>query len=223
MNGLAPIRNINNSILATTHASPMPIQGTEHVIESVQYKRMTPGTISGQETVNTTLKKKFYGNSSNKTASAIAEKKRITQIGKVSNTTPCKNVDNNQAIYAQQNALRGTRNSGYVLPKKCVNTPSSINTFNGRSISVNPGNPGGHTWYNLGQKRWTKFCANNDITNVSHYYPDYVRGELGTSAPKRINNEPLYNLTSGPLASIGYAKSYTDIRNRYIFQRYNPI
>ena len=222
MNGYAPIQVINNAILKTIHASPFQVYGTDQSNERYEYQRQIPAL--GVDTVTTQLKKKFYGNSTNRSASAIAVKRRVTQIGLYSNTTPIQQVNNNN-IPTEKTNLRRVRNSGCVPPKKCNNSPCGITpTFNGRSISTNPLNPGGTKYYNIGHARWQKFCVNDTSTKldvVSGYWPDYQRGALGTSTPINPNNPKCY-VAGGVLASTGFAKTYTNIQNRYIYQPYNP-
>jgi hypothetical protein len=218
MNKLSAIQNINNSILNTTHASPLAIYGTEQSQERYQYQRQTPNI--GIDTINTQLKKKFYGNSINRTASYITEKNRINQIGIYSNTLPIKHVNNNQSVYVENSALQKVRNRGCVLPKKCNHRTIGITpTFNGRNIALNPNNPGGNKWFNLTHNKWKKCCENNP-GKVSKYYFDYLRGNLGTIYGK--NNNYGNNIAGDVLQSTGYAKTYINIKNRYVFQPYNP-
>jgi hypothetical protein len=219
MNHYAPIRNINNSKLNTIHASPL--HTNDQSIERYEYQRKTP--MLGVDTNTTNLKKKFYGNSSNKSASYIAEKKRVNQIGLYSNTLPVKEVANNYCIPAQNSALRRVRSSGYVLPKKCINktTTSITPLFNGRSIALNPDSEGGHKWYNLTHNRWAKFCVNDVLIKknlVSGYYSDYLKGSLGTSKIINTDNNVVQHMTE----NVGFAKTYTNIHNRYVPQPYNP-
>ena len=214
MNGFAPIQNINNSLLNTSHASPLQLYGTNQSLERYEYERKTPSL--GMNTVNTELKKRFYGNSTNRSASHIAEKKRVNQIGIYGNTLPIKQVVNNNNIANTNSALNRVRNHGCVLPKKCNNKPIGLTpNFDGRSISINPNNPGGNKWFNLTNNRWNKCCVTN---NVSHYYPDYLHGRLGTSKIVKLDN----NFVKHDFESNGYAKTYTDIKKRYIYQPYNP-
>jgi hypothetical protein len=224
MNGCAPIQVLNNAILNTIHASPLQVYGTDQSNERYEYQRKIPAL--GVNTVNTQLKKKFYGNSTNRAASHIAEKKRVNQIGIYSNTLPVKQIDNNDNISTQSAVLKRVRNGGCVVPKKCINSTIAMTpTFDGRSISSNPGDPGGKKWFNITHNRWRKFCINDinvgtDV--VSGYYPDYLRGVLGTSNPYNRNNTSC-NVAGGVLQSTRSAKTYTNIKNRYIYQPYNPV
>lgn len=226
MNRFSPIQNINNAILNTNHASPLQVYGTEQSLERYQYQRKISSL--GIDNITTKLEKKFYGNSSNKSASYIAEKKRVNQIGLHSNTLPIQQlqqINNNYNISTQNSALKRLRNRGYILPKKCNNTSIGITpTFNGRNIALNPQNSGGNKWFNLTYNRWNKFCI-NDIKNnkktVSGYYQDYLHGYFGNSNKKNINNK-YCNIAGGILESVGYAKTYTDIKKKYLYQPYNP-
>jgi len=223
MNGYPQIQVINNAILNTVHGSPFQAYGTDQSNERYEYQRKIPAL--GVDTINTQLKKKFYGNSTNRSASAVAVKKRVTQIGLYSNTSPIQQVDNNDNVPTQRSVLQRVRNGGCVPPKKCNNSPCGITpTFDGRSISTNPLNPGGTKYYNIGHARWQKFCANDISTKldvVSGYWQDYQRGSLGTSKPINPNIPNCY-VAGDVLASTGFAKTYTNIKNRYIYQPYNP-
>jgi hypothetical protein len=227
-NGQPIIQVLNNAILNTIHASPNPNYGSETAIENYQYRRQYPPL--GVETTATQLKKKFYGNSTNRGASAIPEKRRVNQISKFSNTLPLKQCSDNNAIYVQSSTLRNVRNRGSIVPKKCINknTTDNIPAFVvANPITNNPGNPGGHKWFNITNNRWNKFCTNNIATRVngvSTYYSDYLDGVQGTSAPIFTEKNSRYNTAAitNNLASFGFAQTYTDIRNRYIFQKYNP-
>lgn len=210
------IENINNAILNTYYGSPLQVYGNDSSLERYEYLRKTPGL--NIDTINTQLKKKFYGNSTNRNASYIAEKRRVNQIGIYSDTLPIKNVNK---FEIQNSVLKRVRNSGYIVPKKCTNnrTLGVTPTFDGRSISLNPNNPGGNKWYNLSYSKWNNFCKNNNNI-VSSYYPDYLNYSLGTS--KKINKNYSCNVPIGFLQSNGYASTYTNINNNYIFQPYNP-
>ncbi len=227
MNQYPPIMQINNSILYSKNASPMPVLGVGAPQEHYQYQRTIPPL--GIETTVSQLRKKFYGNSSNRSASAIAEKLRIKQSGNQTTrpTKMCAAVGKSAAIQAQYSALRGLRNSGYIVPQKCIKKPlvaQGIQPVAAKSISINPGNPGGHSWYNLGHKRWAKFCAAKTPPNVSTYWADYTHGVRGTSRIIDTTANSKYNTAkiTNNLESFGFAKTYRDIRNRYIFQKYNP-
>jgi hypothetical protein len=219
---------LNNSILSTIHASPNPHYGSQTAIENYQYGRQYPPL--GINTVATKLQKKFYGNSTNRSASSIAEKRRVSQIGISFNTLPIKQSNNNNAIYVQSSALRNVRRHGCNVPKKCNHklTTDHIPAFViSNSIINNPYNTGGNKWHNITHNRWRKFCTNNvatHVNDVSTYYRDYVHGIQGTSSTVFPKLNTKYNTAAitNNIESFGFAKTYTDIRNRYIFQKYNP-
>jgi len=228
LDGQPIIEVLNNSILNTFHASPNPNYGCETATENYKYQRQYAPL--GINTVATLLKKKFYGNSTNRGASAIAEKRRVNQIGVFNNTLPIKQSNDYNAIYIQSSALRNLRNRGCILPKKCTNkkTTDNLPAFVATNpINNNPQNTGGYKWYNVTYNRWRKFCINNAATGIiktSTYYPDYLRGIKGRSATTFNKKNTKYNtaIKTNNIAGFGFAKTYTDIRNRYIFQKYNP-
>jgi hypothetical protein len=213
---------MNNSSSGVTHGVPLQPYGTDTANERYEYQRKIPAL--NVNTVATELKKKFYGNSTNRSASHIATKNRVRQIGIQANTLPIKEVNNAQSLYVQSSHLQRLRSGGCVVPKKCINsTIAPTPTFNGRSIAVNPGNPGGHSYYNVGYKRWKQFCVNDVATKKntkSHYWASYQSG--GTPHAIHHFGTLSNNIPGGVLQSSGSAKTYNNIHKRYIYQPYNP-
>jgi len=221
-NGLAKQKVLNNSTLYAIHASPLvPSSGNDRSLENYIYQRKVPPI--GTDTAQTALKKKFYGNSGNRTASHIAEKRRINNVGIHSSITPFSNTNNAQSVYVANRARTRTRSSGYVVPEKCQYSKSNTHItplFDGISISKNLCNPGGHKYYNMKYRIWQKFCKYDIATGqkvASNYWNDFNNGNAGTSAFVNTNNL-LCNVPAGILQSTGYANTYTNIYNNYVHQ-----
>lgn len=221
MNRQPHIQNINNSTLFSIHASPLQTNTTEDERnERYQYQR---SFAPSQENTQTYLQKKYYGNSTNNAASSIIQKRRIQNIGKQTEIMPQKNVNNTQPVAYQNSQLQRVRNGGYVVPKKCRTSSHGITpSFNGISIATNP--RGNNFYYNVQYQTWEKMCVNDrntQQTNINHYWGHFLNNARDATILSSPSSS--WNVPAGDLQNNGFAQTYTNIENNYVFQPFDSL
>lgn len=115
---------LSNNFLFTRNGVPLQTTNID-ITQKTKYNNIVTNTPQQIKQL-----KKYYGNSTNQSASIITEQRGIAQNGKYFNTLPIKTTNNTSQQYQ---ALHRIRNSGSVIPKKCTNNPSNNGAvyFNG--------------------------------------------------------------------------------------------